>query len=381
VTNQKIVIVLTIILTLTFSTKAFAAFTLSSNAITGTVASTIDLGAGNALSLQTTNNGNIIIGNGTTTIGSATTLGQGTTSINGGTLSGTSTTSNFLNVTGTLNATNTAISNGVYFIITSAGSSPSTQRGVNIDFNAGHTGVGATVGLGVNNSAAGTSTNGFQAGGLANIGSSFTSSASTTGNNVASGSAASGSSSLNLGSRSNAISATNSPVLNVGVAGTALNATKNVGGFFGLMNTTTQTFGTSSALVADNGAVAADIFEARDNGTPVFSITDGGNVSIGSNLTFSPTAPTVASGFGSSNTVEAESTTTSWAVTVTTSGGATTGTLTLPSAAHRWTCFATDQTTNSKSTLQSGGSATTAVFTATAAWLDGDVIIGGCTAH
>ena len=54
-------------------------------------------------------------------------------------------------------------------------------------------------------------------------------------------------------------------------------ATSNVGGFFSL--TTTPAFPTGTAgLIADNDAVAANIFEARDNGTAIWSIVDGGYI-------------------------------------------------------------------------------------------------------
>ncbi|MFA5840963.1 MAG: hypothetical protein WC847_01665 [Candidatus Paceibacterota bacterium] len=67
--KQKFYIVIVLVLTLAFSTKALASLTFSSAAITGTTASTIDVGSGNALSLQTTNGGNIITGSGNVGIG------------------------------------------------------------------------------------------------------------------------------------------------------------------------------------------------------------------------------------------------------------------------------------------------------------------------
>jgi len=42
-----------------------------------------------------------------------------------------------------------------------------------------------------------------------------------------------------------------------------------------------------AAMVADNNAVAANIFEARDNGTAVFTIADGGSVQLGADGTAS----------------------------------------------------------------------------------------------
>lgn len=54
---------------LAFGTQALASFSFSSSAITGTASSTIDVGAGNTLSLQTTGNGAITTGTGTFTAG------------------------------------------------------------------------------------------------------------------------------------------------------------------------------------------------------------------------------------------------------------------------------------------------------------------------
>ncbi|MFA5931797.1 MAG: hypothetical protein WC793_00250 [Candidatus Paceibacterota bacterium] len=67
--NKKILSVLVFSLFVLGATKAFASLTFSSAAITGDAASTIDVGAGNALSLQTTNNGAITTGTGLVTLG------------------------------------------------------------------------------------------------------------------------------------------------------------------------------------------------------------------------------------------------------------------------------------------------------------------------
>lgn len=64
----------------------------------------------------------------------------------------------------------------------------------------------------------------------------------------------------------------------VGVFGQALAGNIEVGGFFGLGNTT-PTF-TSAALMADNGAEAVDIFVTRDGGAIAFAVHDGGVVSL-----------------------------------------------------------------------------------------------------
>lgn len=212
------------------------------------------------------------------TIGNSVTNGNGQTIINGGTLAGLSANNNFFNIIGTLPAVTTTTTTGVNFLITSAGSSASKQIALQAELLAGYTGSAQTKGLNVSNIALGTGVTGFILG-SSNIGTLSQASSSGTGNNVGIGGAASGSSSLNLGSVGNAISSINSPVLNIGTSGLAFNATTNVGGFFGLMNAA-PTLGTSSALIADNGATHAAIFQARSNGTPVVSIDDVGRINV-----------------------------------------------------------------------------------------------------
>ncbi|MFA5931813.1 MAG: hypothetical protein WC793_00330 [Candidatus Paceibacterota bacterium] len=67
--NKKILSLFVLLVLVSGATKTFASLTFSSAAITGDTASTIDVGAGNALSLQTTNNGNIITGSGNFGVG------------------------------------------------------------------------------------------------------------------------------------------------------------------------------------------------------------------------------------------------------------------------------------------------------------------------
>src|SRR5437868_4868304 len=69
--NKKFYIILSLIILFAFSTKAIASLTFTNNTIVGTAASTIDVGSGNTLSLQTTNNGNVVIGTGVTSLGGA----------------------------------------------------------------------------------------------------------------------------------------------------------------------------------------------------------------------------------------------------------------------------------------------------------------------
>lgn len=67
--NKKILFILILFFVVLGATQALATLTFTSNAITGTTASTIDLGSGNALSLQTTGDGAITTGSGLFTAG------------------------------------------------------------------------------------------------------------------------------------------------------------------------------------------------------------------------------------------------------------------------------------------------------------------------
>lgn len=177
---------------------------------------------------------------------------------------------------------------GTDFVFTTAGNSNQLVIGTRTLLNPGYTGANATIDSYVVNTVAGTGTSSWILG-AANYGTSGQTFGITTGHNVGNSAAAGGSSSLNLAGYNTAFFATNSPAINVGSASLALNATTNVGGFFGLMATAPTL--TSAALIADNGAVAAPIFIARDNGTAKFTIADGGTVNI-DGLTASQTVGT-----------------------------------------------------------------------------------------
>lgn len=90
------------------------------------------------------------------------------------------------------------------------------------------------------------------------------------------------SSGMNIGVIGKAINATNSPVTNIGVLGLGANGvTNSVGGLFLLQaNHNSPTALVPSAVIADNGAIAANITTFMDNGTAVFTIADGGGVSV-----------------------------------------------------------------------------------------------------
>ncbi len=190
--------------------------------------------------------------------------------------SGASSTSQFLNITGTLPATLTAATRAITFAITGAGSSAQTVTLLRAVLSAGYTGANSSIGANVINSSAGTGAVGWT-GGNANYGTNTSVSGSGAGHNVGMLSTALQSSTLNLGMLSHAISGTNTPALNVGMAGLANNGTVNVGGFFGLTSAA-PTLTVSAALTCDNGSQASDIFRARDAGTAVVRIADGGDM-------------------------------------------------------------------------------------------------------
>lgn len=143
---------------------------------------------------------------------------------------------------------------------------------------------------------------------------------------------------------------------------------------------------TSMQITAGNpGSVQVDTTSTVTNA----ALNINGGVAVGSNLTFSATAPTVSSGFGTSPTFGTGSTATSWDLNVGTGGSATSGVITMPTTAHKWTCDVHDET--SASTLVTVVSAqTTTSITLTSysrttglstAWNASDVVMGNCSAH
>lgn len=204
---------------------------------------------------------------------------------------GSSTTSNFLNITGTLPTTLTATTKAVYFGITTAGSSAQQIQGFNVELLPGYTGGTSTLVARFSNTVAGTGTGALTVG---NLGLLAESQATTTGNNIGGFfEASNGNNSLAVFGRATTDKAS---AANVGVIGIANNGAATptaVGGYFGLQ-TAPGTFATA-ALMCDNGAVAADIFVARDNGTAVFTIADGGNITLtGTLITLSTNATTLS---------------------------------------------------------------------------------------
>ena len=185
---------------------------------------------------------------------------------------------NALKITATQPTVTTAQQNAIDLQITSAGSSSQTNVGMQLNYLAGYTGSNPTVAARFVNQAASVGTGAIVTNG--NLGGNFQSTATTIGTNLGFFGNAQGGN-VNVGAMARAITAKNSAT-NIGVLGAALNTGTTpiqIGGFFGLMSGD-PTF-ESGALIADNGSQTSPIFLARDNGTKVFVINDGGNVGIG----------------------------------------------------------------------------------------------------
>lgn len=199
-------------------------------------------------------------------------------------IGGSSTTDNLFNLTATMPTTLTASTYATRYDFTTAGSSSQAVIGHLTTMIAGYTGSSAVIPIQAVNNVNGTgATYGASSAGAdyrianANYGVAPSVSNTTTGINVASRALCNGSSTANYGAWHSASSTKNTPALNVGTASFALNATTNCAGFFGLFDggTSAPTF-QNAALIAENGATTSDIFVARDNGTEVLVVEDGG---------------------------------------------------------------------------------------------------------
>ncbi len=246
-----------------------------------------------AIELNGTYNKALIIPSGSGNVGIGTTSPTAVTDIQGtgkalyvtstGSTLATNGTEQFFKVTGTLPAT---FQNGAAteIDITSAGNPGGFQLAFSANLLAGYTGTSASGAVNASNAAAGTGNNlrlststGQPFGNYALYGVTY---GTTTGANYGLFTEASNGD-RNFAVLGKALVAKNSGI-NVGVAGFGLNSGTSaiqIGGYFGLQNATPSF--ESGALIADNGGTTSPIFLARDNGSTVFSVTDGGTVGIG----------------------------------------------------------------------------------------------------
>lgn len=190
------------------------------------------------------------------------------------------------NITATLANPGSTAESGVKFQITANGSANSLQFGVLTEVSGNYTGSGQTSALAFRNDLAGTGSLLFNDGlgmrpdgnrGIVGHGVSV-----TTGNNSAVVATA-GSGNRNFGGYFSA-NIDKASALNVGVYGAGRNtagSSTEIGGMFHLYSSTTFPTFESAALLADNGSSTSPIFLARDNGTEVVRIADGGNLGIG----------------------------------------------------------------------------------------------------
>lgn len=140
---------------------------------------------------------------------------------------------------------------------------------------------------------------------------------------------------------------------------------------------------TGAVLLNTNGTDRWFVSAAAGNLTN----TSTGFFSAATNLAFSPTAPTVSSGFGTSPSVPTNNGTQSFTINVGTGGVATSGVIGLPTATNGWVVKCEDLTTQSatvfvqKQTATATNTATIGNFNtagAAAAWVASDIL--HCTA-
>jgi hypothetical protein len=196
-------------------------------------------------------------------------------------------TKNMLSITTTFPSVLTGTMSAFSLQVTTAGNSSQVVQGLNLNLLAGYTGNLNSIGINIANFAAGTGNNFVS--GAANTSVSAITRGTTTGHNVGvQGIARSGDFNVGVFGRSTTAKAS---AVNTGVIGIALNtgATSiNVAGLFSLINAQ-PTILTSAALICDNGATTADIFVARDQDSPVFTIADGGQWTLADGININTT--------------------------------------------------------------------------------------------
>lgn len=225
------------------------------------------------------------------------TAGNAITQINA-TISGSSATSNFLNITGTFPATLSAETSAALVSITGDNDNQ-LQSGLKATFSGSNTSL-TNLGTAVRGhfSGAGNGTGGWFTSAVANGSTNYALIGQIQGSGAMSSAGVVGwseNTSSNFSNHGGVFSGGGggaNPTRAYGVIGMADSdaASGAMGGYFYLA---TSSLGPSSSiptpsgtagLVADNGSVAANIFEARDNGTAVFTVQDGGSVLTGNGL-------------------------------------------------------------------------------------------------
>ena len=186
------------------------------------------------------------------------------------------------NITATLPTSPTADAYGTKVSITTTGSALQTQAASRIELLPGWVANYDSYGVYCSNNVAGIGTTYHNS--TCNMGGYFNCGGTTIGTNVGNNGIASNGN-KNIGIFGKSVTAKNSAT-NVGVVGMGNNTGTSpiqVGGYFTL-DYSDPSF-TSAALMCDNGGQANDIFVARDNGSPIFKVFDGGNTFIGNSPT------------------------------------------------------------------------------------------------
>lgn len=231
--------------------------------------------------------------------GSVSTAGRSILTIQD-TITGSSATSNFLNITGTFPATLSATTTGVNIALTGDDDN-SAQNGLQVSLSS--SGANPQNRITINSLLTGTFINNdalaiYGKNTATSAGNGFTVGARGEANGNAAGrwagimgyaTSGNGNATATIGGYFAGVGTTSATTTsNYGVvSGAQSSGTNGIGGLF-FLNATSNfdiaatapssliTATGKAALVADNGAVAANIFEARDNGTAVFTIADGG---------------------------------------------------------------------------------------------------------
>lgn len=176
--------------------------------------------------------------------------------------------------------------------LTSAGTAALAIAGLNIDFLSGYTGSGDASGIRCIVGVAGTAQGAWNQG-AANVGIRGGASASTSGHNGGVFASCGGSTTLNVAGSYIAGYFASAAGDNVAVYGSSDDADSGnaIGGLFVLDSSTASVYTVDfdAALACDNRAQAANIFVARDNSTDVFTIADGGDVTVTEDVTVSRT--------------------------------------------------------------------------------------------
>ncbi len=238
----------------------------------GTFSGKLFLGAGGTYSGGSTTR--MTIDNATGSIGIGTTSPTHKFEVVGGALSSAQ---RAVSVTGTLSST-VARQAGMQGAFTTSAGNTNENDGLFIQLLPGNVSSAFNIAGMFANTVAGTGTSVI--GGTANYGVYGDVNSTTAGTNIgAYGQSAGGT--ISIGASGNSVAAKDSAT-NIGVLGLGKNTGTSgvqLGGFFGL-SSTTPTFA-SGALMADNSSTTSPIFVARDNGSEVFRIDDGGRVGIG----------------------------------------------------------------------------------------------------